>query len=105
MRRVFADNLARLQAGINRYFPAGTRTSRPLGGFVMWVELPEDGTKTPDTMVLYEKALASGISFTPGRLFSPQGKYGNCLRLAAALPWDARVEGALAELGRLAGGT
>jgi DNA-binding transcriptional MocR family regulator len=103
MRRTSADNLARLLAGINRYFPAGTRTSHPKGGFMLWVELPEGRTKTPDTMVLYEKALASGISFTPGRLFSPQGKYGNCLRLAAALPWNARVEGALAELGRLAG--
>jgi DNA-binding transcriptional MocR family regulator len=98
VRRAYADRLARVQSAINRYFPAGTRASRPKGGFVLWVELPE-GT---DTMTLYEKALAAGISFTPGRLFSPQGKYGNCLRLAAALPWDARVEGALAELGRLA---
>lgn len=99
VRRTYADHLARVQSAINRYFPAGTRASRPKGGFVLWVELPE-GT---DTMILYEKALAAGISFTPGRLFSPQAKYGNCLRLAAALPWDARVEGALAELGRLAG--
>ncbi|MEW6677722.1 MAG: PLP-dependent aminotransferase family protein [Pseudomonadota bacterium] len=99
VRRAYADNLARLQAGIERYFPPGTRTSRPQGGFVLWVELPEGR----DSMALYEKALAAGISFTPGRLFSPQDKYGNGLRLAAALPWSARVEGALAELGRLAG--
>ncbi len=99
MRRVSADNLARMQAAIQRYFPAGTRTSRPTGGFVLWLELPEGR----DSMALYDQALAAGISFTPGRLFSPQEKYGNCLRLAAALPWDARVEAALAELGRLAG--
>lgn len=99
VRRVYADNLARMQTAINRYFPPGTRTTRPAGGFVMWVELPEGR----DTMALHAQALAAGISFTPGRLFSPQGKYDNCLRLAAALPWDARVEAALAELGRLAG--
>jgi DNA-binding transcriptional MocR family regulator len=98
VRRAYADNLARVQAAIARYFPHGTRSSRPAGGFVLWVELP-DGT---DSMALYERALAAGISFTPGRLFSPQDRYGNCLRLAAALPWDARVEAALAELGRLA---
>jgi len=103
MRRLSADNLARMQAAIVRYFPSGTRASRPTGGFVLWVELPEDSPGGLDTLVLYEKALAAGISFTPGRLFSPQEKYGNCLRLAAALPWDARVEAALAELGRLAG--
>lgn len=98
VRRAYGDNLARAQAAIHRYFPVGTRTSRPAGGFVLWVELPEGS----DAMRLYEKALAVGISFTPGRLFSPQEKYLNCLRLAVALPWDARVEAALAELGRLA---
>ncbi|MDR3393650.1 MAG: PLP-dependent aminotransferase family protein [Parasulfuritortus sp.] len=99
VRRIYADNLARMQAAIARWFPDGTRTSRPVGGFVLWVELPEGS----DTMALYEKALAAGISFTPGRLFSPQDKYGNCLRLAAALPWGARVESALMELGKLTG--
>lgn len=107
VRRIYADNLARMQAAIVRYFPAGTRASRPGGGFVLWVELPENAPDSApagrDTLALYEKALAAGISFTPGRLFSPQEKYGNCLRLAAAMPWDARVEAALAELGRLAG--
>ncbi len=100
VRRTYADNLARMQAAISRYFPSGTRTSHPLGGFVLWVELPE--ALGMDTMVLHERALAAGISFTPGRLFSPQGRYGNCLRLAAAMPWDSRVEGALAVLGGMA---
>ncbi len=99
VRRAYADNLARLHAAVKRYFPPGTRASRPTGGFVLWLELPDNR----DTLALYDQALKAGISFTPGRLFSPQGKYGHCLRLAAALPWDARVEAALAELGRLAG--
>lgn len=98
VRRLYADNLARMQAAIRRHFPAGTRTSRPAGGFLLWVELPAGS----DSMALYEKALAAGISFTPGHLFSPQGRYAHCLRLAAALPWSERVDGALAELGRLA---
>ena len=89
-------------SAINRYFPAGTRTSRPTGGFVLWFELPEGS----DSKTLSGQALAAGISFTPDRLFSPHEKYGNCLRLAAALPWAARGEEALAaqaELARLAG--
>ncbi len=98
MRRIYADNLARMRAAVRRYFPAGTRTSQPTGGFLLWVELAEG----QDTMALYERALAAGISFTPGRLFSPRGRYGHCLRLAAAQPWEPRIEAALAELGRLA---
>lgn len=100
VRRHYADNLARMQAGIKRYFPPGTRTSRPAGGFLLWLELPDGG----DSMALYERAIKAGISFTPGRLFSPQQKFNSGLRLAAALPWDARVEAALAALGRLAAG-
>jgi len=69
---------------------------------VLWLELLEGS----DSKTLSDQALAAGISFTPDRLFLPQEKYGNCLRLAAALPWDAWGEealAALAELGRLAG--
>lgn len=98
VRRTYADNLARFQATIARYFPSGTRTSRPNGGFLLWVELPEGC----DTLVLHERALAAGISIAPGRLFSPQEKYTHCLRLSAAVPWSVRVESALSELGRLA---
>jgi len=47
-------------------------------------------------------AQPAGTSFSPGRMFSPQENYGNYLRHFAAMPWDARVDGALAELGHLA---
>ena len=48
------------------------------------------------------RALAAGISIAPGPLFSPQGKYRNCIRLMCAVRWDARVDAALASLGSLA---
>ena len=38
----------------------------------------------------------------PGPLFSPQGKYRNCVRLMCAVRWDAGVDAALATLGSLA---
>ncbi len=37
---------------IGQYFPAGTRVTRPAGGFSLWLELPGD----VDTMVLYDHA-------------------------------------------------
>jgi DNA-binding transcriptional MocR family regulator len=36
-------------------------------------------------------------------LFSPQEKFRNCFRLSVALPWDSRVDNALARLGALVG--
>ena len=64
---------------------------------MLWVELPED----VDTTQLMESALAKGVSFAPGMLFSASGKFANCLRLNCAVKWDNRVEQALVTLSRL----
>jgi DNA-binding transcriptional MocR family regulator len=98
VRPVYRETLARMQQAVLRYFPAGTATSRPQGGFVMWVEMP----RQVDGVRLYHRAAAAGIDITPGVLASPKGKYGNCLRLAATTPWRPELDGALLTLGRLA---
>lgn len=97
IRRTIETNLLRAQTIIAREFPHGTRVSHPLGGFLLWVQLPPDY----DAMLLHEAAMATNISISPGPLFSPQKKYGNCFRLSVALPWDGRIEEALVRLGRL----
>lgn len=96
-RSAFAQAVARMTDRIAQLFPPDTRVSRPAGGFVLWVELP--GKR--DTTELMEQALAKGVSFAPGSLFSASGKFGNCLRLNCAVRWDARVERALLALARL----
>lgn len=83
---------------INRYFPQGTAITQPGGGFVIWIELPE----YIDTMELYYQAIENGISISPGKLFSATGKYKNFVRINCAHPWSARIESAIALLGRLA---
>jgi DNA-binding transcriptional MocR family regulator len=60
------------------HFPEGTRVTRPLGGFVVRVELPGE----IDTMQLYDAAVQQGFSFAPGRRFSASDRYRNCLRLS-----------------------
>lgn len=97
LRRLCATNVARYIEAIERYFPPGTRVTRPSGGFVVWVELPR-GT---DTLALYERALFRRINFAPGPLFSASGRYRNCLRLNAGRQWTPDVDGALQALGRL----
>lgn len=97
LRRTVESNLLRAQALIARHFPHDTRVSRPQGGFLLWVQMPPDC----DSMRLYHAAMSEGISISPGPLFSPQEKYGNCFRLSVALPWDSRVENALIRIGEL----
>ncbi|MEM6985193.1 MAG: PLP-dependent aminotransferase family protein [Pseudomonadota bacterium] len=97
LRRAYQQQVQHLRFGIAEHFPAGTRVSDPSGGFVVWVELPAQ----VDSQTVYDKALRSGISVTPGLLFSSTGRYNNYLRLCAGHPWDATMQEAIKTLGRI----
>jgi DNA-binding transcriptional MocR family regulator len=99
VRGSYARSVARMSDAIMRDFPEGTRLSQPLGGFVLWVELPHD----VDGFELAQCALAEGISIAPGSLFSASGKFRNCIRLSCARTWDAGLERALLTLARCTG--
>ena len=98
LRRAFADNIDQTLRVIDRSFPRGTRVSRPAGGFVLWLELP----KPMNTRELFEEAIAQGICFAPGEVFSASRRYANCLRLSCGHAWDRRIEDGLTKLGGLA---
>lgn len=98
IRRVYSRQMEKVRDAVARNFPPGTRVTRPEGGFVLWVEMPE----RIDASRLYEEARKKGIGIAPGTLFSTAGRYANCIRLNAAF-WSERVEQALETLGGLAG--
>lgn len=85
---------------IEAHFPPGTRVTRPEGGYFLWLELPAH----VDALQLHRLAAAQHISMAPGHLFSADKRFGNCLRINYGYPGDARMEEALATLGRLASG-
>ena len=97
VRRAFAQQVRQTTDAVTLHFPAGTRVTRPLGGFVIWVELPDP----IDTTVLYDRAIAQGVSFAPGRIFSASDRYRNCLRLSCGHPWSPAREAAIETLGAL----
>lgn len=98
LRRGYAEQVARTAAAVCEYFPADTRITQPGGGFVIWVELPGQ----VDTLALFDKAIAAGVNFAPGPLFSPSGRYRNFLRLNCGRIWNPSIERALEKLGQLA---
>jgi DNA-binding transcriptional MocR family regulator len=97
LRRRLAAQVARMSEAIAAHFPPGTRISRPAGGFVLWVELPP-GTSA---LVLQERALARGISITPGPVFSAKNRFSNCIRVSCGYPWSDLLDHAVRTLGRL----
>lgn len=97
IRRAYARNVSLISDTVMKSFPEGTKVSRPQGGHVLWVELPE----YVDSLELYEKALKARISFAPGPIFSSRQKYRNFLRLNAAV-WSDAVQDAIKTIGALA---
>jgi DNA-binding transcriptional MocR family regulator len=97
IRRVYMRQVWEMTRAVVKFFPPGTRVSRPEGGFILWVELPQ----SIDSLKLYEAALKEKITIAPGPIFSVRQKYRNYIRLHAA-SWNETIEKALATLGRLA---
>lgn len=97
LRRVYARQMAQARAAIGRSFPAGTSVTRPEGGSVLWVEMPEGA----DALQLHEQALEKGIGVAPGHLFTTGEEFRNCIRLSASF-WSAEIEAAVGTLGGMA---
>lgn len=99
LRRALSAQMVRMSAAVARHFPSGTRVSRPAGGFVLWVELPE----RVDALALHRRALAEGVSISPGPIFSAAGRFKHMIRINYGHPWSPQIERAVATLGRLVG--
>ncbi len=98
LRRTYARQAAEARAAVGRWFPLGTTVTRPEGGFVLWVELPQE----VDGFAVYDEALRLGIGVAPGTLFTAGDGFRNCLRISAAV-WSERIAQALRTVGAIAG--
>jgi DNA-binding transcriptional MocR family regulator len=97
LRHALETQQGAMLASAARHFPAGTRVTRPSGGYFLWFEFPE----SVDSLQLFQLALAQGISLAPGPIFSATRRFRNCARLNHGHPWDAQSEQAMELLGRI----
>jgi len=97
IRRFYADQVQLVTAAVSRYFPEGTKVTRPTGGMVLWVEMAPE----IDALELYRRALQEKITIAPGPIFSATRKFKNFFRLNCGRPWSESVENALFRLGRI----
>ncbi|WP_436486659.1 PLP-dependent aminotransferase family protein [Chitinophaga sp. ARDCPP14] len=98
LRQTLQGNYQHYVNTIAEYFPEGTKTSRPQGGLTLWVEF----NKKINTAELYDSAIKRKISIAPGRIFTLQDQFENCMRLSIGLPWSEEVRNKLKLLGKLA---
>ncbi|MFD2167626.1 PLP-dependent aminotransferase family protein [Thalassotalea euphylliae] len=98
LRKKLIYNSERMRALIAEHFPSEVCISKPKGGSVLWVRCRSH----VDTGDFFQEAIAQGVSFAPGRTFSPSGKYKNYMRISFGVQWCERVEEAIKTLGQLA---
>ena len=98
LRAGFARQVQKTTDAIAEFFPAGTRITRPSGGFVLWVELPPK----VDALVMFRMARQERISIAPGPMFTTTKRYRNCIRIGCGHPWSPKIEMALMRLGKIA---
>lgn len=97
LRKILQTRQTVFAQAVGHYFPSGTRATRPVGGYFLWVEMPEG----VDALEIHRQALSCGISVAPGPIFSAKREFTNCLRLNYGHAWDERTEAALKALGTL----
>ncbi len=80
------------------HFPGKIPCSNPMGGYVLWLELPSH----QNAYELYQKALAKGIRIAPGQIFSARQQLQNYFRMSYGKPFDEQVASGIRQLGELA---
>jgi len=98
LRAALAERVDGMRDLVADSFPEGTRVARPLGGFLLWIELPEG----MDACALYDLAIRENIVFPPGVLFTASGGFAGFLRLNGGVS-GPEPERAVRRLGELAG--
>ena len=97
LRQTLIYNCERMRSLIAENFPKEVCISKPQGGSVLWVRC-QSHVNTSD---FFKQALDQGVSFAPGIVFSPSGKYRNYMRISFGVKWDDKIENAIVTLGEL----
>jgi len=97
LRKKLRYNCERMRALVAEYFPPEVCISKPQGGSVLWVRCRSH----VKTQTIFTQAIAQGINFAPGAIFSLSGKYQNYMRISFGVQWQDDIEQAIEKLGKL----
>jgi DNA-binding transcriptional MocR family regulator len=97
LRKKLIVNCERMRALVAEHFPSEVCISKPQGGSVLWVRCRSH----VQTSRFFSLALSHGVSFAPGEIFSPSGKYKNYMRISFGVQWNEDIEQAVIKLAQL----
>ncbi len=97
LRAALKQQCAQMVDAVARHFPAGCKLSRPLGGLMLWIEMPGN----VDSRKVFERARHEHIGCAPGATFSCSTRFNHFLRLHYGDPWSPRHEAHIRRLGQI----
>ena len=95
MRQIYQQHLETYTCWVRQYFPCEICVTRPQGGYMLWIELPE----TVDMLCVSRQLCRLKLQIAPGSLFSASGKYRNCLRINCAMPLSDKNRESIQKVG------
>jgi DNA-binding transcriptional MocR family regulator len=87
LRDVYRERRDAMLEALDEDFPAEAKWNRPLGGFYVWLELPEQ----LDARAMLAKAIAARVAYVPGGAFFADGQGTSQLRLSYCFPTPERI--------------
>jgi 2-aminoadipate transaminase len=96
-RALYRRKCERMLRALERCMPAGTRWTRPRGGFFSWLTLP-DGA---DAAELARRAVEHGVGIVPGSPFFPDARGGDNVRLSFSLVAEEQIDEGIERLASL----
>jgi len=78
-------------------FPVGIKISEPLGGYALWIELPN----YINAFELFKQALEQGVSIAPGQIFSTDARFSHFIRISFGAALNDKIAESIRLLGQL----
>jgi len=97
LRHALQTQVVQTAEAVLANFPSGTALSRPAGGYVLWVTLPE----SVNALDVFRRAIEENIYVAPGHIFCPVSDIPNRLRLSCGSPFTKRISDAIERLGKI----
>lgn len=94
MRRRYRERRDAALAALEASMPAGTRWTRPQGGFQLWIALPEGLS----AVEVFLRGIERGVATRPGPAHDIDGRYGDHLRLGYGSEDPAAIAAGVARL-------
>jgi DNA-binding transcriptional MocR family regulator len=88
LQRIYRQRQETILGALERSFPPAVQWTRPAGGFVVWITLPEH----LDSESVLSEARAGGVIATPGTLYFARNRGQNQIRLSFARTEPSSIE-------------